>query len=57
MRIDSSNGEDETWMLEAGSIYMLARTGITRNRVRIWLFRPTEFFMIRAWTTKSHRWI
>lgn len=35
MRIDGANGEDETWMLEAGSIYMLARTGITRNRVEV----------------------
>jgi hypothetical protein len=35
MHVTNANGDVEPWMLEAGSIYMLARTGITRNRVEI----------------------
>jgi hypothetical protein len=35
MRVTNENGEDETWMLEAGSIYMLARTGVRENPLSI----------------------
>jgi hypothetical protein len=35
MRVTGENGEEETWMLEAGSIYMLERTGITENPLNI----------------------
>lgn len=31
----NSRGEEEDWELEAGSIYMLGRTGITENRVKV----------------------
>jgi len=35
MRVTGENGEEETWMLEAGSIYMLERTGITENPLNV----------------------
>jgi hypothetical protein len=35
LRSVNSSGEEEDWVLEAGSIYMLGRTGITENRVKI----------------------
>jgi len=35
MRIIGENGEEETWMLEAGSIYMLERTGINENPLNV----------------------
>jgi len=35
LRVTNENGEDETWMLEAGSIYMLERTGVTENPMEI----------------------
>ena len=35
LRSTNSRGEEEDWKLEAGSIYMLGRTGITKNYVQI----------------------
>jgi hypothetical protein len=35
MSVTAENGEEVTWMLEAGSIYMLERTGITENPLSI----------------------
>lgn len=35
LRSTNTRGEKEDWELEAGSIYMLGRTGITENRVKI----------------------
>ena len=35
LRSTNSRGEEEEWELEAGSIYMLGRTGITENRVKV----------------------
>lgn len=33
--VTGENGEEKTWMLEAGSIYMLARTGVKENPVKV----------------------
>lgn len=35
LRVSGENGAEETWMLEAGSIYMLARTGVNENPLKI----------------------
>lgn len=35
LRSSNDRGEEEDWHLEAGSIYMLGRTGITVNRVKV----------------------
>ena len=35
MRVTDEKGEDQTWMLEAGSLYMLARTGVKENPVNV----------------------
>ncbi len=35
LRTNGNGGDEEEWKLEAGSIYMLGRTGITEDRMQI----------------------